>query len=68
MGQGCAHEGYGLFGETISATRVADAAWPVMLRKLGRIFDDRPADMRVKLAAIYAVLLAANVLSWLWAL
>src|SRR5580698_2369955 len=39
-----------------------------MLRKLGRIFDDRPADMRVKLAAIYAVLLAANVLSWLWAL
>ena len=68
LGQGCAHEGYGLSGEIISATRVADAAWPVMLRKLGRIFDDRPADMRVKLAAIYAVLLAANVLSWLWAL
>jgi nickel/cobalt transporter (NiCoT) family protein len=68
LGQGCAHEGYRLSGETISAIRVADAAWPVMLRKLGRIFDDRPADMRVKLAAIYAVLLAANVLSWLWAL
>jgi nickel/cobalt transporter (NiCoT) family protein len=68
LGQGCAHEGYRLSGETISAIRVADAAWPVMLRKLGRIFDDRPADMLVKLAAIYAVLLAANVLSWLWAL
>jgi nickel/cobalt transporter (NiCoT) family protein len=39
-----------------------------MLGKLGGIFDDRPADMRVKLAILYAVLLAANVLSWLWAL
>ena len=68
LGQGCAHEGYRLSGETISAIRVADAAWPVMLGKLGGIFDDRPADMRIKLAIIYAVLLAANVLSWLWAL
>jgi nickel/cobalt transporter (NiCoT) family protein len=35
---------------------------------LGRIFDDKPADTRVKLAGLYAVLIAANALSWLWAL
>ena len=33
-----------------------------------RIFDDAPADMRAKVAAIYAVLVVANVLSWTWAL
>jgi nickel/cobalt transporter (NiCoT) family protein len=35
---------------------------------VGRLFDDQPADMRVKVAVLYAALLAANVLSWLWAL
>jgi high-affinity nickel-transport protein len=39
-----------------------------MLGMLGRIFDDQPADTRIKVAALYAVLLAANGLSWLWAL
>jgi nickel/cobalt transporter (NiCoT) family protein len=39
-----------------------------MLRMLGRIFDDQPVDTRVKVAVLYAVLLAANVLAWLWAL
>ena len=38
----------------------------VMLAR--RIFDDKPSDMRIKLAALYGILLAANVLSWLWAL
>jgi nickel/cobalt transporter (NiCoT) family protein len=47
-----------------------DADWPngFMLRMLGRIFDDQPVDTRVKVAVLYAVLLAANVLAWLWAL
>jgi nickel/cobalt transporter (NiCoT) family protein len=35
---------------------------------VGRLFDDQPADMRVKVAVLYTALLAANVLSWLWAL
>jgi nickel/cobalt transporter (NiCoT) family protein len=35
---------------------------------LRRIFDDEPADMRTKVAVIYAILAAANVLSWTWAL
>jgi high-affinity nickel-transport protein len=39
-----------------------------MLGILGRMFDDKPADLRVKLTGLYAVLIAANVLSWLWAL
>jgi nickel/cobalt transporter (NiCoT) family protein len=39
-----------------------------MLGLLSRIFDDKAADMPGKLAGIYTVLIAANVLSWLWAL
>jgi nickel/cobalt transporter (NiCoT) family protein len=39
-----------------------------MLGLLSRIFDDKAADMPAKLAGIYTVLIAANVLSWLWAL
>src|SRR5277367_2990188 len=35
---------------------------------LGRIFDDEAANARAKAAVIYVVLLAANVLSWAWAL
>jgi nickel/cobalt transporter (NiCoT) family protein len=35
---------------------------------LRRIFDDRPADTRAKVAVIYVVLLAANALAWAWAL
>jgi nickel/cobalt transporter (NiCoT) family protein len=32
------------------------------------IFDDEPADVRAKVAVIYAILVVANVLSWTWAL
>jgi high-affinity nickel-transport protein len=32
------------------------------------VFDDQPARLKVKLACLYAVLVAANVLAWLWAL
>jgi nickel/cobalt transporter (NiCoT) family protein len=39
-----------------------------MLGMLGHIFDDEPADARIKVAVLYAVLLLANVLSWGWAL
>jgi high-affinity nickel-transport protein len=35
---------------------------------LGCIFDDRPVDTRARVAVLYAVLLAANGLAWLWAL
>ena len=35
---------------------------------LGGIFDDRPVDTRARVAVLYAVLLAANGLAWLWAL
>jgi nickel/cobalt transporter (NiCoT) family protein len=34
----------------------------------GRIFDDEPAGVRGKIAVIYAVLVTANLLSWIWAL
>ena len=36
--------------------------------RLSHVFDDEPTDTRAKVATIYAVLLTANVLSWLWAL
>ena len=39
-----------------------------MLGLLGRLFDDQPADSRVKVAVLYAALIAANALCWLWAL
>src|ERR1700744_381223 len=39
-----------------------------MLGTLVRIFDDEAANMRAKLIFLYAVLLAANGLAWLWAL
>lgn len=39
-----------------------------MLGIIGRIFDDKPAETRAKVAIIYSLLLAVNVLSWIWAL
>src|ERR1700761_5406953 len=39
-----------------------------MLGTLARIFDDEAANSRAKMFFIYTVLVAANVLSWLWAL
>jgi nickel/cobalt transporter (NiCoT) family protein len=39
-----------------------------MLGMLGRIFDDEAANSRAKVLVVYIVLLAANVLSWVWAL
>src|ERR1700759_4655004 len=39
-----------------------------MLRILGGIFDGRRVDPRARVAVLYAVLLAANGLAWLWAL
>jgi high-affinity nickel-transport protein len=54
--------------ESYSATDIADAAGSVMLGLLSRIFDDKAADIPGKLAGLYTVLIAANVLSWLWAL
>jgi high-affinity nickel-transport protein len=41
---------------------------PFMLRILSRIFDDQPVDTRARITVLYAVLLAANGLAWLWAL
>ncbi len=35
---------------------------------LSCIFDDQPADAGVKVAVIYAGLLTANIISWIWAL
>jgi high-affinity nickel-transport protein len=35
---------------------------------LANLFNDRNAEIRGKLAAIYSALIAANVLAWLWAL
>ena len=34
---------------------------------LAELFDDRPAALNVKTAVLYVVLVAANVLAWLWA-
>lgn len=39
-----------------------------MLGTLTRIFDDEAANSRAKMLFIYIVLLAVNVLAWLWAL
>jgi high-affinity nickel-transport protein len=37
-------------------------------RKIGRPFDDDPADARLKAAGILAVPVIANILAWIWAL
>ena len=34
---------------------------------LSNLFDDRPAEVKAKVAATFAVLIAANVAAWLWA-
>ena len=39
-----------------------------MRAALTRLFNDRDADLGGKLAGLYAVLVAANVLAWVWAL
>jgi len=36
-------------------------------RGLRRLFDDAPANVRGKVAGIYAILLACNAAAWLWA-
>ena len=38
------------------------------LRNLLRLFDDAPANLRGKVAAIYGILLAFNACAWLWAI
>jgi len=40
----------------------------MMRGTLARLFNDRNAEIRGKLAAIYGALIGANVLAWLWAL
>jgi nickel/cobalt transporter (NiCoT) family protein len=35
---------------------------------IGNLFNDRDANIRGKIAGLYVVLVAANVLAWLWAL
>ncbi len=35
---------------------------------VGRLLDDREAELRSKVAGIYVVLIGANVLAWIWAL
>src|ERR1700733_978821 len=39
-----------------------------MYKRLARLFNDRDAELAGKIAGIYGVLLAANVLAWTWAL
>lgn len=39
-----------------------------MIRHLTRIFDDGSDDLRARIIAIYAILIPANILAWLWAL
>ena len=39
-----------------------------MRRAFVGLFNDRDADLRGKLAGLYGVLIAANVLAWIWAL
>jgi nickel/cobalt transporter (NiCoT) family protein len=39
-----------------------------MQARLARLFKDRDAELAGKVAAIYGVLIAANVLAWIWAL
>src|SRR5690348_13328199 len=38
------------------------------MRALTKLFNDQNAELRGKLTAIYAVLIGANVLAWIWAL
>ncbi len=38
------------------------------MRALAKLFNDQDADLSGKIAALYCVLVAANVLAWLWAL
>ena len=39
-----------------------------MRTTIGRLFNDREAELRSKVAGIYVVLIGANVLVWVWAL
>ena len=39
-----------------------------MMRGIRGIFDDEANQLRLKIAALYAVLIAANVAAWAWAL
>src|SRR3984885_8074172 len=39
-----------------------------MQKRLARLFNDQDAELAGKIAGIYGVLLAANVLAWTWAL
>src|SRR5271168_1671863 len=39
-----------------------------MHKRLARLFNDRDAELAGKIAGIYGILLAANVLAWTWAL
>ena len=38
-----------------------------MLTLLRTIFDDRPANLKMKMAGVFAVLVAANLAAWAWA-
>lgn len=42
-------------------------AFAAFLAFLASIFDDQPADSRRKVTALYALLILANVVAWLWA-
>ena len=39
-----------------------------MRSAIGRLFNDQEADLGGKIAGLYCVLIAANVLAWIWAL
>src|SRR5580700_11139573 len=39
-----------------------------MQKRLARLFNDQDAELAGKIAGIYGVLIAANVLAWVWAL
>src|SRR5271169_1710853 len=39
-----------------------------MRASIAKLFNDRAAELTGKIAAIYCVLIVANVLAWLWAL
>jgi high-affinity nickel-transport protein len=39
-----------------------------MIRHVARIFDDGAEDLRGRIIAIYALLIPANILAWVWAL
>jgi high-affinity nickel-transport protein len=42
--------------------------WFLMRASIARLFNDRDAELAGRVAGIYAVLVAANVLAWIWAL